>query len=277
MNTSDITGSSVKLSWNRVTDATGYEVWRSKDRYSGYVCIYQGSATSKVSSSLSSDTRYYYKVRAYKVVDSKKVYTSYTPVISALTMPVPKIANITVLSGSSIELRWNPVNGATGYEVYRETPSGNSSFMVAGSKTSYTVDLSSFDYVANYSVRAFKEVNGETIYSEYSVAVTLMNNEIPSNVRLVNVGRNSISVQWDLSMKYMGQYTYYEVWRSKSPTSGFVCLGRYSCTSKVSTNLSPNTRYYYKVRAYSYVYDESGNIHRYYTAYSPVVSAITKK
>jgi len=103
--------------------------------------------------------------------------------------------------------------------------------------------------------------------------MNLVNNQTPSNVRLTNIGRNSVTVSWRAG----GTDTLYEVWRSKSPSSGFVCLGRYTNTVKVSTSLSPNTTYYYKVRAYSYVYDDNGVIHRYYTGYSNVVSATTKK
>ena len=279
VNTSDITGSSVKLSWNSVTDATGYEVWRSKDRDSGYVCIYQGTATSKVSSSLTADTTYYYKVRAYKVVDSKKVYTPYTSVVSVVTMPVPKIENITVLSGSRLKLTWTPVSGASGYEVrtYIEDDSDYQEPVTSVTGTSCIVAPRDGVYYCGYTVCAYKMVDGVKIYGGESSFIRLVKNDVPADVRLTSVGRNSITVRWSPADETSGMYTYYEVWRSKSPTSGFVCLGRYSGASKVSTNLTPNTTYYYKVRAYSYVYDDNGVIHRYYTGYSNVVSATTKK
>jgi fibronectin type 3 domain-containing protein len=265
----DVTSNSVKITWGAVDSATGYEVWRGTFETNTYVCIYSGTATSKVSTNLNPNTTYYYKVRAYKMVGGKKVYSDYTRSIEATTIPAPKITNITVLSGTRLRFSWNPVSGASGYDVQC-----SSETYADVTTTSAVIDLRSIsDIIIDVRVRAYVVRDGEKIYGAASDVKTLVNNSVPANVRLSDIGRNSIMVTWDPQ----DRETYYEVWRSKSPTSGFVCLGRYSNTVKVSTSLSPNTTYYYKVRAYSYVYDDNGVIHRYYTGYSNVVSATTKK
>ena len=55
-----------------------------------------------------------------------------------------------------------------------------------------------------------------------------------------------------------------------------MCLGRYDTTTKVSSELNPNTTYYYKIRAYYYCYDSAGNVHRIYSDYAPVITGKTK-
>lgn len=76
----------VKLTWKKVSGADGYEIHRStkKDgKYSKIKTITKGSVkTYTDKSKLKSGTTYYYKIRAYRKVDGKKVYGEYSKVIS---------------------------------------------------------------------------------------------------------------------------------------------------------------------------------------------------
>ncbi len=71
-----------KVSWNKVSGASGYEVYRSTKKDSGYKRVKTTSSTSWTNSSLKKGTTYYYKVRAYKTVNGKKVYGAYSSVKS---------------------------------------------------------------------------------------------------------------------------------------------------------------------------------------------------
>ena len=278
---SDVTGNSVKLSWGSVATAAGYEVWRSRSSDGGYVCIYQGSDTSKISSSLSSGTTYCYKVRAYRIVNSQKAYGPYSDVVTVTTIATPEITQVTVLPGNKVRFSWAPVSGVSGYEIRQAYSDGTGeSIFTHTSSTSYTLDIDDCIGLGSsrlFTVYAFVYDSSGRVYGGASTPIRLVNNAAPANVRISNIGRTAMTITWDKPEDDNGIYTYCEVWRSKSPNSGFVCLGRYSNTMKVSTSLTPNTTYYYKVRAYSCVYDGNGVVHRYYTGYSNVVSGTTKK
>lgn len=57
----------------------GYEVWRSKKHSSGYYKIYTTTKKSyKNIRGLKKGTRYYYKVRAYKIVNGKKITSNWS-------------------------------------------------------------------------------------------------------------------------------------------------------------------------------------------------------
>ena len=76
--------SSVKISWKKVSNADGYEIARSKKKKSGYrkaATVKGGSKTSYKNKKLKKKTAYYFKVRAYKTIDGKKVYGGYSPAI----------------------------------------------------------------------------------------------------------------------------------------------------------------------------------------------------
>lgn len=74
---------SVTLKWEQIAGATGYEIYRSTDKSSGYSrvkTITSGSTLSWKNTGLKANTMYYYKVRAYRTVNDKKVYGSFSKV-----------------------------------------------------------------------------------------------------------------------------------------------------------------------------------------------------
>ena len=75
----------VKVTWNKITGASGYEIYRktgSSGTYSRIKTVTSGSTLSYTNSSLTKGKTYYYKVRAYKNVNGKKLYSSYSSVKS---------------------------------------------------------------------------------------------------------------------------------------------------------------------------------------------------
>ena len=165
-----------KLSWNKVTGSSGYEVLRATSKtgtYKSVKTITSGSTVSYTDKSLATGTTYYYKVRAYRTVDKKKVYSSYSSVVSA--KPVLKTPSVKLTSGSKkATIKWEKISGSSGYEVYRATSkSGKYSKIKTITKNS-TVSYVNSSLTKNktyyYKVRAYRTVNGKKIYSSYSVA-----------------------------------------------------------------------------------------------------------
>ena len=105
-----------KLSWNKVTGSSGYEVLRATSKtgtYKSVKTITSGSTVSYTDKSLATGTTYYYKVRAYRTVDKKKVYSSYSSVVSA--KPVLKTPSVKLTSGSKkATIKWEKISGASG-------------------------------------------------------------------------------------------------------------------------------------------------------------------
>ena len=74
--------------WSKVKGANGYEIYRSnrKDgKYQKVKTISKGGTTSYKDGKLKKSTTYYYKIRVYRKVDRKKVYGSYSSVVSVKT------------------------------------------------------------------------------------------------------------------------------------------------------------------------------------------------
>lgn len=73
----------VALKWKKVAGASGYQVYRANSKSGKYTLaatIKKGSSVSYTNKNLKAEKTYYYKVRAYRTVNNKKVYGSYSAV-----------------------------------------------------------------------------------------------------------------------------------------------------------------------------------------------------
>lgn len=69
-------GSKVKLTWKKVTGASGYEIFMKtgNGKYKKIKTIGKGKTVSFTKTKLSKKKSYSFKVRAYVTVDGKKIY-----------------------------------------------------------------------------------------------------------------------------------------------------------------------------------------------------------
>lgn len=86
----------VTVSWSKVSSAKGYKVYRAASRegedyrYTTYKCIKTVSSKNTVKytdKTVKPGKKYFYKVKAYKVVNGKKKYSKYTKVKTAYVKP----------------------------------------------------------------------------------------------------------------------------------------------------------------------------------------------
>lgn len=69
----------ITVKWSKVTGASGYKIYRSTKKNSGYKVVKtvkSGTTVSWKNTGLKKGTKYYYKVKAYRIVDKKYVYSS---------------------------------------------------------------------------------------------------------------------------------------------------------------------------------------------------------
>jgi fibronectin type 3 domain-containing protein len=71
-----------RLTWKAVVGVSGYEVWRSTSRKSGYSLVGTTGTTSYNDTELEMGKTYYYKVRMYLVDGDDTLYGNYTAVKS---------------------------------------------------------------------------------------------------------------------------------------------------------------------------------------------------
>lgn len=75
----------IRVSWKRVTGATGYKVYRSTKKNKGFKAvktIKKAKTVKYTTKKMKKGKRYYFKVRAYRNVGGKKVYSAYSSRVS---------------------------------------------------------------------------------------------------------------------------------------------------------------------------------------------------
>ena len=115
---------SISIKWSAVTGASGYEVYSSKSNGGKYTLISTTNATNYTDTGLTTGSNYYYKVKAFRVVD--KVITSSafsTTVSSKPILSAPTSLKAASSAYNSINISWSNVSGASGYLIYRSTSS----------------------------------------------------------------------------------------------------------------------------------------------------------
>ena len=114
----EYSASTIKMSWKKVSGAAGYAVYRGTSKNGTYKLIKTVTANSCSNSGLKAGSKYYYKVRAYKTVNGKKVYGDYSESISMSTKPAAP-ANLSLTAeGTKAKISWTRTQGRAGYEVY---------------------------------------------------------------------------------------------------------------------------------------------------------------
>ena len=141
-----------QLKWNAVTGATKYWVYRSTDgkNFSVYTTV---TGTSYTNSGAASGTKYYYKVKAVKVVNGVNVASAFSSTKNIITTLVKPTVKITTSNGKP-RLTWSAVKGADKYYVYRSTDGKNFSYYDTTKSTSYTNTGAKKNTKYYYKVRA---------------------------------------------------------------------------------------------------------------------------
>ena len=126
-----ISTSEVEVTWNSVSGATGYNIYRSPQTTSGFVSIADNVQSPYTDAGLTIDTSYNYRVTAVNAGGE----SSQTSTFIAATMTNPPTGvTVTVTPDTKITLSWNPVpTGARSYTLKRSTsPTGPFSTLALG-------------------------------------------------------------------------------------------------------------------------------------------------
>ena len=177
--TATATTSSIKLTWGKVTGATGYKVYQYSSSQGKYVQIATVTGNTYNKTGLKAGTTYQFKVKAYKKLSNGTVIegAASSAFATATKCAAPKISSLVASSGQKATLKWSAVTGATGYQVYYSTKkdSGYQKVVSTTSKTaSKTFSKSAKGKKMYFKVRAYKKVNGKTVYSNWSAVKSVV-------------------------------------------------------------------------------------------------------
>lgn len=241
------------VSWNQGTGATGYELYRSTSSNSGFALvkdITNGNTLTYRDNGLNIGTTYYYKVKAYRTENGKKVYAPESGVISAtVTLGTVTGLKATPTAYNRIELTWNKMSYATGYELYYSTsPNENYKFLKKLGKNSVKFRWSKAQCGVTYyfQIRPIQKVKKVINYGSFSQTASAMTTiGAPTKVQVSKVTYDSITLKWK-APKGAKQY---KIYTSDSKDGTYKYLMTTKKKSLTFKNLATGKTYYYKVSA----------------------------
>lgn len=244
-------GTSVTISWNKVSKATDYIVehyvngaWKQVGTTSSLSYKVNGITQNGVNK---------FRVKARRNYSGVYYNGGYTYVNAEVTDIPSVVTGIRSTSNTSTSntITWNASKKAEGYEIYQWIGTTDS-YKLIGTTTStkFTNSKKSSGTMYRYKVRAFNNVDGQRIEGAYSSEFTTCT--LPANVSfsLCSTDVDSITLNWNKVSKATGyQVEMYTngTWKTLSTLSG---------TSYTASDLSQKTAYRFRVRAirnYNYI------------------------
>lgn len=244
-------GTSVTISWDKVSKATDYIVehyvngaWKQVGTTSSLSYKVNGITQNGVNK---------FRVKARRNYSGVYYNGGYTYVNAEVTDIPSTVTGVRSTSNTSTSntITWNASTKAEGYEIYQWIGTTDS-YKLIGTTTStkFTNSKKTSGTMYRYKVRAFNTVDGQRIEGAYSSEFTTCT--LPANVSfsLCSTDVDSITLNWNKVSKATGyQVEMYTngTWKTLSTLSG---------TSYTASDLSQKTAYRFRVRAirnYNYI------------------------
>ena len=160
----------ITLEWERNANVTGYAIERYKGGKWTQIAVTKNNTTLKfIVKGLNSDTKYSFRIRAYKTNGTKTTYGGY--VSMAGTTRIANVAkfNATALSQTAVKLSWSRNTIASGYVIEQYKGGKWTQINVIKDKNVTTMVVAPLAKGTTYSFRmkSFKTVDGSNRFSEY--------------------------------------------------------------------------------------------------------------
>ena len=174
-------GNTVSLTWDEVSDATSYNVYRNSS-------LVASPATNSYTDTVSAEGTYSYEVSS---VDDAGESTSKANISVIVNLPPDAPSNLSAsVNGDSVSLTWDEVSDATnGYKVYR-----NGSLIASPTTNSHT-DTALADATYSYEVSAVDDA-GESTKASVSATVNNVPPAAPTSLT-ASVNQDSVNLTWD--------------------------------------------------------------------------------
>ncbi len=240
----------VILSWDPVdSNASNVEIWRKKDGSPAFVkkATVLSSITSWTDSSVSPNTKYYYRVRAIKKDETYKHDDwSLSASISILTFPKAPTNFSANAIGKTVYMTWSHDGNCDGFKIYKK-----GGMFIWSWTLIKTLSNSTFNYhfnVSNYGTYTYKVVaynaSGDSPGAPQKTVYAL---QPPSGLVATPISSSTIRLTWN---PVDSNATNIVISRS---TNGIIYSSLTSISSTLTsyedTTCNPNTTYWYKIKA----------------------------
>ena len=241
----------VELGWNPIDGADGYKLYRTTNGNTPTE-IADVATPGHTDTGVTNDTAYTYTVTAYNTTgeSTPTTGTSATPTAPE-PEPVPDTPTglIATAGDATVELGWNPIDGADGYKLYRTT-NGNTPTEIADVATPGHTDTGvTNDTAYTYTVTAYNTTGESTPTTGTSATPTAPEPEpVPDTPTglIATAGDATVELGWN-PIDGADGYKLYRTTNGNTPTE----IADVATPGHTDTGVTNDTAYTYTVTAYN--------------------------
>ncbi len=257
-----VSDKSIKVAWNKIDAAKGYKVFRKKASDKSYVQIVQVNGADETaytdSNGLVAGETYQYYVTAFAGDNVDSIGNTAGSSI-VMTTAAPKLKTATSINTTSIQLGWEKVSGAGGYNVYQKKANGTLKKIksVAKSKNTYKVTKLKCGTTYNFLVRAYvlgKDGKTQLESVDSNVLKVQAKPATPTVKSATSLSSKKVEIKWKKVSDCSGYIVYKRVsgdsdasWKKVATVKGKSTL------SAIDKKAKPGVKYTYTVLAYKTV------------------------
>lgn len=232
--------SGISLSWNKISGANSYYIYRKKSDGKSWERIATVTKTSYTDKNVSAGKTYTYSIRAYNGSVLSGYNTSGWSVKRLTTPKLTKVEN----KSNGVKITWGKVSGANSYYVYRKQ-SGDKGWtrLATVTSTNYTDKKAVGGSSYYYTVKAVSE---KTVSAHNSTGLSIKFLSAPSVTSISNATKG-ISVKWGSVKGASGYYLY----RKENGAKSWTRIAELTGTSYTDKNVKNGKTYAYTVKAVS--------------------------
>lgn len=226
------TADGFKLSWNKLSGASGYYIMRKAQTDSYYVKVGSTTSTSYTDTSAVGGIKYYYSVKAYNSDGISGMPTAK----SGIFLSAVKITSSSNTK-KAITVKWTASRGATSYYLYR-----NSKYYKTVSTTSFTDNDVKSGTTYTYSVKAY--CSAATSVESNSFSTKIYSAPVISSVSSSSSGA---VIKW----KAVSGVNKYRIYRKVEGNKNYSAIKVVTATSYTDTTAPSGKKCYYKITSYA--------------------------
>ncbi|MGN1166560.1 MAG: hypothetical protein ACI4S2_09085 [Lachnospiraceae bacterium] len=171
-------GNQIFLSWDKKSGASGYRIEWKVSGASSYKLLANTKNLNYIKGSLKANQKYSFKVTPYYEIDGTKYYGTSSSCYKTISITTAtkgkKLVQVkkptASVSGKKVKVKWKSIKNVSGYQISKST-SKTGIEIVSTYKTtsgSYKLISASKGKTYYYRVRAYRIVNKQKIYGEWS-------------------------------------------------------------------------------------------------------------
>ncbi|MEE1314819.1 MAG: NlpC/P60 family protein [Faecalimonas sp.] len=250
----------VCLAWEKMEQVDGYFLYKRQGTDGEYVLVQEfidEEVTSYQDTEISLNQVYHYKLSAFIQTEKKCLEGEHSDSVQHYTpLSTPVITDVSNQAYNSLQISWEAVAGAVGYQLYKGNAADGEFICIAeiadGAVTSYVDSSCECGIPYFYYVKAAQQLPTELVYGPASNVAS--GKTTPNTVRIsgnLTGGNTQVNLSWKPAAGAQG----YEIYKSEW-NGAYQLVARLEDANALSwseTDVNKSAEYRYRVKAYCMV------------------------